>query len=187
MINQAMLLGHVFGAAALAAALGIEGAALGHLQRARTPDDVAAPLALTRIATRLYGAAWLLLVGCGTYLAASVWGWHGWLVVALTSTLALPFLGAMVAGPRMQRYAERVASEQSSERGGGVTADPALRLVYRLRLGIAAAVLWMMVVKPWTSGAVSTLVGFLLLAWLSTLASRRRIDRRPVQRPQIDR
>jgi hypothetical protein len=156
---------HVLGALGFFAALGLEWAGLRHVRRATATGQAREWLGMAAAAGRVGGASMAALVATGAYMMATAWGRVVWLSVTVGAVVLMAVLALAITRPRMaaalrsvRDAQERLSSASARSWGGGV-----LWMSLQLRLGIAVAIVFLMVVKPGiTIGVTAVAMGALL-------------------------
>jgi hypothetical protein len=158
---------HVMSALAFATLLGLEWVGLIGLRHAASAERARIWSGL--LGLRRPGACALLtLLLTGIQLSFTGWGAPAWLLVGLAATAAIAFLGAL--GVRRAAMVQRVLAAASGEIPRPIARrlhDPAFDFSIRLRTALLLGVVFVMVDKPGTAGAlgaigVSALLGLIV-------------------------
>jgi len=161
---------HIVGALGLFVALAIEWVSWGRLQRSADAASAGIWLGLLGLTRRIGPAALLLLLLPGLYMAATSWGWVGWILVGLATMVLIAAIGGLSTGRLVPGIASAVRTDAGSismatrER----MSDPLLRASVRVRAGLALGVVFVMTTKPDALGAAVAVAVFGVLG-LATL------------------
>ena len=111
---------HVVGALGLFVAMGLEWVLVARLRRAETAEQARDWLSLLGVIRRLSPASLAAILLAGIYMAVTVWGGVGWIIVAFAALLLLPPLG-MITGLRLPKLAQETAGEGGPLSPGGAS------------------------------------------------------------------
>ena len=161
---------HIVGALGLFVAMAIEWISWGRLHRSADAASAEIWLGLLGLTRRIAPAALLLLLLPGLYMAATSWGWVGWILVGLATMVLIAAIGGLSTG----RLVPGIARAVRTDAGSISTAtrermrDPLLRASVRVRVGLALGVVFVMTTKPEAFGAALAVAVFGVLG-LATL------------------
>lgn len=147
---------HVLGAAGLAAAIGVEAAALGALRRARTPAEAGGWVGVLGLPARIGGPAMLATLASGIWMMATVWGHQPWILAAFVGLVAMGAAGGAVTGRRMRRIRAAIATEagpELAESFRSLVAGRPLAASLRIRVALGVGILGLMTAKPGAAGS----------------------------------
>jgi hypothetical protein len=169
---------HVLGALGMFAALGIEWAAAGPLQRATDVAQARPWIGVLRSLGRLGGPSAATLLATGIYMVATTGsGRQPWIGLGLLGLVFLALLGGGVTGRRMAAIARDLDSGSARSDSPLLRfQDPVLAFSLRLRTAVATGVVFLMTVKP-TAGVALAAMGAAValgLAWSAPALARRR-------------
>lgn len=167
---------HVLGALGMFAALGIEWAADGALQRATDGAQARSWLAVLRSLGRVNGPSALAILVTGIYMGTTAWGRQPWIGLSLLGLVFLAVMGARVTGRRMAAVARELHSGSAGDEAPRVRLrDPVLALSLRLRTMVALGIVFLMTTKPGGELALAEMSAALLLgaAWAAPAFGRR--------------
>jgi hypothetical protein len=149
---------HVVGALLLFVAMTLEGVALRQISRAVTVDQARPAFAIPRL-NRVIGPISLVTILIpGLYMMNSSGGWRAWSLIGLITWAVIAVLGT-ASGIRLVRLERSLA-------GAGLIppavrmrlAAPAYAISWRVRVGLATGVVYLMTVKPGVAGALIAVV-----------------------------
>ena len=149
---------HVVGALGLFVAMGLEWVIVARLRLAETAAQAREWLGLLGVIRWLSPGSMAAILLAGIYMAATVWGGVGWIVVALVALLLLPPLGALTL-----RRLPRIAQDMAGETGPLSVArrqqlgDPLLQVSIQVRTAIALGIVFLMTNKPDALGSAAAI------------------------------
>ncbi|HSD63993.1 MAG TPA: hypothetical protein VLB50_09345 [Ignavibacteriaceae bacterium] len=159
---------HIGGAIGLYVGLGMEGLILRHLGYAETNSQALLWGNSMKIMRIVFGVSSLLLLIPGVYLAEVVWGWTPWVITGLVLLVVLSAYGS-VSGKKiaanvfsLSKNNEPIPAETKNN-----LRDPKHLRFYKMRLPIAAGIIFIMTIKPdllvsIVSIIVSLIIGIML-------------------------
>ncbi len=169
---------HVMGALGMFAALGIEWAVAGPLQRAADVAQVRPLITVLRSLRRVAGPSAATILVTGIYMVAmSSSGRQPWIGLGLLGLVLLALLGGGVTGRRMAAIARDF--DAALAKGDSLRfrfEDPVLVVSLRLRTTVATGIVFLMTSKP-AAGLALTAMGAAValgLAWSVPVLGRRR-------------
>ena len=171
---------HVVGALGLFAAMGLEWVLVARLRGVETAERARDWLGLLDVIRRLSPASLAVLLLAGIYLAATVWGGVGWIVVAFVALLLLPPLG-MIAGFRLPAVRRELAN-QSGPLSPGLRQqldEPLFVASIQIRTAIALGIVFLMTTKPDAAGSAVAIAVAVVLGVGFSLPALNRARRRP--------
>jgi hypothetical protein len=144
------LYAHILGAMLLFALLGIETMGLLHLRSAQSVEAARSSAGLMRVMPTGAPVALLLIVGAGLWMAWDRWSIPAWTMIALAAVVVMVVAGMVVTGGVMRRLGPRIGQAQGvwSPELAGAVRDPMLVRSLALRVGLAIAIVAVMVFKP---------------------------------------
>ena len=165
---------HLLGVLALFAGITLEQTGLRQLRNAPSLAQVREWIGLLRGLRRIDAPAGLTVLASGGYLAQHGGGHHAWVAAGVVGMVLMAALGAIVGRPR---FLAIVAALPATD--GPVTPllrsridDPVLRATGAMRAALGLGVVFDMVVKPPTAGAVSAIVVALVIGAVSSVVRR---------------
>lgn len=151
---------HLVGVLVLFAGVGLEQIGLRQLRTAPSLAQVREWTLLRRSTRRLDGPAALIILLSGGYMVGHGAGYHAWVAAGIVGMVMMAVAGAAVGRPRFMAIAKALPTLDgpvpSSLRER--LEDPVLRATAATRAALGLAVVFVMVVKPETVGAVSVFV-----------------------------
>ena len=150
---------HIVGALGLFAALGLEWASLYNLRSVTTAAQ-AREWAKLLSALRFVGSpSFLIILVTGIYMMATRWGGQGWIGVGLGGLVLIAALGGALTGRRSAAIARSAAGEAAaiSVSLRQQLHDPVLFLSVWLRTALGLGVIFVMAIKPGTSGSLAAM------------------------------
>jgi hypothetical protein len=147
---------HVVAALGVFAGLALEWRSLFQLRRAARAEQASEWFKVYASLSHLYPLAWGLILIPGLYMTALVWHWVAWIVVALVAVFLLAGLGAAFSGRRMAAIGSEIAAEKDglSPTLRSQLRDPILWASIQVRTAIALGIIFLMTVKPGSTGAL---------------------------------
>lgn len=151
---------HIVGALGLFAGISLEQAGLRGLRRASTTGALREWLTVLNARRRIEGAAGVILLTTGAYMAATNWGRQPWIGLSLLGLVLIAVLGGRVTGRAVRGLLSALPADDRP-------VSPALRqrldsaaphTSASLRAALALGVVFDMAVKPQAPGAVLALV-----------------------------
>jgi hypothetical protein len=140
---------HVLSAIALFIAIAIEGFLLLRLRSASDREQLQFPVRAFGRLGRIYGPAFLGLLGGGLYLAAKLGSRAAWIPVALGATLLMVIVGGLITGRRMSGLRKVLTTiTDSSESLLSLARSNALVVSYGVRAGLAVGIVFLMSTMP---------------------------------------
>jgi uncharacterized membrane protein len=162
-VRSMVLFAHIVGMLLLFIGLSLEWLSLESLRRSTTPAHSSSWARIYAAQPRVYGAAFVLILVSGMFLAARA-GIHElpWVRLSFGGLLFMGLLGALV---RSRARAIRDAGRDSHEWSAGTlqhyASHPIVRLSLRVRAAIGLAIVYLMVGKPDLSDSLFVLGGAL--------------------------
>jgi hypothetical protein len=167
---------HVVAALAYFVGFGLEWASLVHVRRASTAEQAREWLGLRAWVMPLGLTSLVLILLSGLYMAATLVGWMGWIVVALASLILIAIIGATLTGLRIGAI-EKAAAAESGPLSPALRQrlnDPLLLTSIQTRTAIALGIVFLMAVQPDLAGALLTIGIAIVLGLASSLPIWRR-------------
>jgi hypothetical protein len=169
---------HVLGALGMFAALGIEWAAAGPLQRATDIVQARPWIGVLRSLRRVAGPSVVTLLVTGIYMVASTAsGRQPWIGLGLLGLVLLALLGGGITGRRMAAIARDLdAASTKSDSLRLRLKDPVLAFSLRLRTTVATGIVFLMTIKPAAGLALAAMGAAVALGlvWSAPALARRR-------------
>ena len=140
-------------------AMGLEWVSVAHVRRAETVEQARDWLGLFGVIRRAGPASLAAILIPGIYMAVTVWGGVGWIVVGFAALLLLPPLG-MINGLRLPAMARDMAGESGPlppARRQRLD-DPLFLASIQIRTAIAVGIVFLMTVKPDLLGSAIAIV-----------------------------
>ncbi len=159
-IYSAVLFVHVVGALTLFMALAIEWSSLRQMQRTTSLAQASLSIKMSSSLRPVNMASMLVVLLSGGYLASRMEAWRdAWIWVALAGMFAIGGIAVTLTRRRMEEI-RRLCAGENAELTKELTArlrDPMLHFSMRLRIAIAAGIVFLMVAKPNLFGALLAL------------------------------
>jgi hypothetical protein len=168
---------HLLGVATLFVALGITEIGGSRLRHSKTLDEFRTWSALAEGAGRLFGPAFILILGAGVYMAQDTWGFdRPFVVVGLISIALMIGVGAGFVGRTFTKLARSVeAGEVRAADIPGLVARPSLWATNVALDALAIGVIWDMVRKPDWAEAIAVVAGLAFAGAVVGALSVRRV------------
>jgi len=156
---------HIVGALGLFAALALEWASLYNLRRVPTAGQAREWTKLLSALRFVGGPSTLTILVTGIYMMATRWGGQGWIGAGLAGLVLIAVVGGALGGRRSAAIARTVASETGAISAGlrEQLLDPVLLLSAWLRTALGLGVIFVMAIKPGTSGSLAAMGAALVL------------------------
>ena len=140
---------HVLSAMALFIAIALEGSLLVRLRSARDRKELEFPVTASRRLGRIYGPAFLGILGGGIYLADKLRIRAAWVPLALCATLLMAIVAGLMTGRGMSRLRKVLATgSQSFESLLPFAMSKTLLVSYGFRAGLAVGIVFLMTAMP---------------------------------------
>src|SRR5262249_25608981 len=140
---------HVAGALGMAASYAVEALSLAGLRRAIDGDEARAWLRIRPLVLKLGITSLFLVLGSGIFTTIVGWQFAGWIVVSLSSLVAIAVVGGTLTGIPMARIApavERAQGKLTEDLQRGIKSR-ALVVSMTARVGIMLGIIFLMVRK----------------------------------------
>jgi hypothetical protein len=163
---------HVVGVLALFAGIGLEQTGLRRLRHAVSAAQAREWATLLRGQRRIDAPAGLAILVTGGYLAETGAGHHAWVAIGILGLVTMAILGMAVSRPRVAAIAAMlsVIDGPIPSAIADRLRDPVLRASAALRAALAVGIVFDMVVKPGTAGALAALIVALVVGAAASLA-----------------
>ena len=138
---------HVLSAMALFIAIALEGSLLVRLRSARDRKELEFPVTASRRLGRIYGPAFLGILGGGIYLADKLRIRAAWVPLALCATLLMAIVAGLMTGRGMSRLRKATGS-QPFESLLPLAMSKTLLISYGFRAGLAVGIVFLMTAMP---------------------------------------
>lgn len=150
---------HITGALGLFVGIGLEWAGIANLRRARTTGQAGEWVRLLKALRLVEAPAALTVLATGLYMGATVWGHRPWIAVGLLGMVVMAALGIALTRPRVATISSSLPGENVpiSTNARRRIDDPVLRLASRLRTSLALGVVFIMTVKPASTGTLAAM------------------------------
>ncbi len=155
---------HIISAMGIFIGLGMEGLTLRHLADAETGSQALAWTNSTKIMRNVFAISSVLLLLSGIYLEEAVWGWTAWVIAGLILLVALSGYGNTSAKKIManvnslSKNNEPIPPEIKNK-----ISDPTYLRMLKLRLPVAAGIIFIMTMKPgWFGSVVAIVISFII-------------------------
>jgi hypothetical protein len=160
---------HISSALILFFAFGIEWTAISFLGKARNSDEASLWLRLAKLAPIINGPALLVAILSGGYLASIISAFkQGWVSASFVGIAVVALIGGAINAPKMR--AIRLAISSGSTGLAAALQTKALPVSVRLRTFTTLAIVFMMVVKPFSfAQCLLALLGGLILGLLFSI------------------
>jgi hypothetical protein len=164
---------HVTGAVTYYAGVAVLLLGLGALRRARQVEQARALSGLMQRAEPLAVIGGLLILGAGSYMTATAWGWStGWILVTLVTLIGLGALAVGVIEPR--RKAIRGLAKDSPdgplpEPLKAQIHDPILGTALHVLAAVVVGIIFLMTVKPELVTSILVIGAALALGLISSV------------------
>jgi hypothetical protein len=160
---------HISSTLILFFAFGIEWTAISFLGKAQNADEASLWLRLAKLAPIINGPALLVAILSGGYLASVINAFkQGWVSASFVGIAIVALIGGAINVPKMRAIRDAI-----SHGGTALTAalqTKALPVSVRLRTFTTLAIVFMMVVKPWSfAQSLLVLLGGLFLGLLFSI------------------
>ena len=168
---------HLLGALALFIGYGIEWTASALFRKASSTEQVRAWLSVFRVSPPLAGAGLGVLIISGGYLASLSGAMkQGWIPATLAAIGVALLLGIALIMPRMRAIKKSLPSpnEPVSAELRTCLADPILHTAVRVRVLLAAGMVYLMVAKMPFAPSLTALLAALVLGFLFSIPVWRR-------------
>lgn len=176
-VHTVVLYSHLLGALALFVGYGIEWTASSLFRNATSTEQVRAWLRVFKVSPPLSGAGLGVLLLSGGYLASLTGAMkQGWIPATLIAIAAALILGFAFILPRMKKIRKALPSlnQPVAEELRARLSDPLLLTAIRVRVLVAAGIVYLMAAKlPFTPSLIA-LAAALLLGLLISLPVMRR-------------
>lgn len=167
-----VLYSHLLGALALFIGYGIEWTASSLFRNATSTEQVRAWLRVFRVSPPLSGAGLLVLLLSGGYLASRTGVMRqGWIPATLIAIAVALILGFAFILPRMNKIRKALPSlnQPVAEELRARLSDPLLLTAIRVRVLLAAGIVYLMAAKQPLTASLGALAAALLLGLLISL------------------
>jgi len=138
---------HVISAMALFIAIALEGSLLVRLRSARNRKELEFPVNASRRLGRIYGPAFLGILGGGIYLADKLRIRAAWVPLAVCATLLMAIVAGLMTGRGMSRLRKATGS-QPFESLLPLAMSKTLLISYGFRAGLAVGIVFLMTAMP---------------------------------------
>lgn len=169
---------HVVGVVLLFAAFSATQLGGAGLRRAETTQQARLWLGLLRVTGPMFGAAFLLILAAGLYMASDVWNFStSWIVVALVTVGIMLVLGGAVVGRGMSKMGRMAATAPEGPLSPELQTaihDQAVWTSSFVLTGFGVGVLWLMTNKPGWTESIVVVLGFGLIGAALGAATTRR-------------
>jgi hypothetical protein len=169
---------HVVGVVLLFAAFSATQLGGAGLRRAETTQQARLWLGLLRVTGPMFGAAFLLILAAGLYMASDVWNFStSWIVVALVTIGIMLVLGGAVVGRGMSKMGRMAATAPEGPLSAELQMaihDQAVWTSSFVLTGFGVGVLWLMTNKPGWTESIVVVLGFGLIGAALGAATTRR-------------
>lgn len=173
---------HIVAVLALFASITLEQVGLRRLRRAVSIAQAREWLALLGGLRRIDAPAGLLTLITGGWLAQNGAGHHAWVALGVLGLVTMAVLGVAVGRPRVAAIAAALSTGD-----GPIPASvrerlhaPALRASSALRAALGVGIVFDMVVKPGTAGALTALAVAVAVGGFASVAPRGRVKSSPL-------
>jgi hypothetical protein len=161
---------HITAAIGIYFGMAMEGLTLRHLGIAETNSQAWAWTNSMKIMKNVFSVSSVLLLISGIYLAEAVWGWSPWVIMGLILLAALSGYGSTnskkIASSlfSLPKNNDPIPAETKNK-----LSDPKHLKMYKLRLPVAAGIIFLMTVKPDWLGTIATFVVSVIIGVLISL------------------
>lgn len=161
---------HIIGAIGIFLGLGMEGLVLKHLGYAETNLQALKWGDSMKLMRIVFAISSLLLLIPGIYMEEAVWGWTAWVIIGLVLLAVLSAAGSMNAKKAaVNVFSLSKNNDPIPEEIKSKLRDPMLLRSYKMRLPIAAGIIYIMTLKPGWTGSIVTIIISIIMGILINL------------------